>query len=55
MTILKICVKLNTQGHRIVFNFLVNLLAGLAAYTYLPKKFACAAPNSISRILRFII
>jgi hypothetical protein len=24
--------------HRSVFNFLVNLLAGLVAYTYQPKK-----------------
>jgi hypothetical protein len=24
--------------HRSVFNFLVNVMAGLAAYTYLPQK-----------------
>lgn len=38
MTISKTCVKLNTKGRRSVFNFLVNLMAGLATDTYLPKK-----------------
>ncbi|ABA24326.1 hypothetical protein Ava_4729 [Trichormus variabilis ATCC 29413] len=45
MIISKISVKLFAKRcrrlysrHRSPFNFLVNLTAGLAAYTYLPKK-----------------
>lgn len=30
--------QIEHSRHRSVFNFLVNLMAGLAAYTYLPKK-----------------
>lgn len=37
MTISKMCV-IEHSRHRSVFNFLVNLIAGLAAYTYFPKK-----------------
>jgi hypothetical protein len=30
--------QIEHSRHRSVFNFLVNLLAGLVAYTYQPKK-----------------
>jgi hypothetical protein len=30
--------QIKHSRHRSPFNFLVNLMAGLAAYTYLPKK-----------------
>lgn len=35
---LKNLCQIEHSRHRSVFNFLVNLLAGLAAYTYLPQK-----------------
>jgi hypothetical protein len=35
---LKNLCQIEHSRHRSVFNFLVNLMAGLAAYTYLPKK-----------------
>ncbi|MEH2175132.1 MAG: IS982 family transposase [Nostoc sp.] len=35
---LKNMCQIEHSRHRSVFNFLVNLMAGLAAYTYLPKK-----------------
>ncbi len=35
---LKNICQLEHSRHRSVFNFLVNLLAGLVAYTYTPKK-----------------
>jgi Transposase DDE domain len=35
---LKNMCQIEHSRHRSVFNFLVNLIAGLAAYTYLPKK-----------------
>ncbi len=30
--------QIEHSRHRSIFNFLVNLMAGLAAYTYLPQK-----------------
>lgn len=35
---LKNLCQIEHSRHRSVFNFLVNLIAGLAAYTYLPQK-----------------
>jgi hypothetical protein len=35
---LKNLCQIEHSRHRSIFNFLVNLMAGLAAYTYLPKK-----------------
>ena len=35
---LKNICQIKHSRHRSPFNFLVNLMAGLAAYTYLPKK-----------------
>lgn len=35
---LKNICQIEPDRHRSPFNFLVNLMAGLAAYTYLPKK-----------------
>ncbi|WP_256973214.1 IS982 family transposase [Nostoc sp. T09] len=35
---LKNMCQIEHSRHRSIFNFLVNLMAGLAAYTYLPKK-----------------
>lgn len=35
---LKNLYQIEHSRHRSVFNFLVNLIAGLTAYTYLPKK-----------------
>ncbi len=35
---LKNICQIEHSRHRSPFNFLVNLMAGLAAYTYLPKK-----------------
>lgn len=35
---LKNICQVEHSRHRSVFNFLVNLIAGLTAYTYLPKK-----------------
>ncbi|YAG15150.1 hypothetical protein NSTC745_04511 [Nostoc sp. DSM 114161] len=35
---LKNMCQIEHSRHRSVFNFLVNLMAGLAAYTYLPKN-----------------
>ncbi|WP_313934810.1 MULTISPECIES: transposase [unclassified Nostoc] len=35
---LKNLCQIEHSCHRSVFNFLVNLMAGLAAYTYLPHK-----------------
>ena len=35
---LKNICQIEHSRHRSVFNFLVNLLAGLVAYTYLPNK-----------------
>ncbi len=35
---LKNICQIEYSRHRSLFNFLVNLVAGLAAYTYLPKK-----------------
>ncbi len=38
MTNLRTFAKSNTSCHRSVLNFMVNLLAGLVAYTYQEKK-----------------
>ena len=38
MTNSRIYFKSNIRSHRSIWNFLVNLMAGLIAYTYLPKK-----------------
>ncbi len=35
---LKNICQIQQSRHRSIFNFLVNLLAGLVAYTYSPKK-----------------
>ena len=35
---LKNLCQIEHSRHRSIFNFLVNLMAGLATYTYLPKK-----------------
>jgi len=35
---LKNICQIEHSRHRSIFNFLVNLIAGLAAYTYLPEK-----------------
>lgn len=35
---LKNLCQIEHSRHRSIFNFLVNLMAGLAAYTYLPQK-----------------
>jgi len=35
---LKNICQIEYSRHQSAFNFLVNLMAGLAAYTYLPKK-----------------
>ncbi len=39
---LKNICQIEHSRHRSPFNFLLNLMAGLAAYTYLPKRFACS-------------
>jgi hypothetical protein len=35
---LKYICQIEHSRHRSIFNFLVNLIAGLTTYTYLPKK-----------------